>query len=66
MADSYRKELVSPSGTTVVSTSERETNDLIFGLGYREAEPDHVPPAAGGTPADTKVKPPTSNPEETT
>ena len=30
--------LVSPDGEEYVSTSARETNDLIYGSGYREAE----------------------------
>lgn len=34
----YRKELVSPGGETYVSTSPVETNDLIYGSGYREAD----------------------------
>ena len=52
----YRKVLVSPDGDEYVSTSARETNDLIYGSGYREAEEnadntaasdksDEVPPA---------------------
>lgn len=32
----YRKELVSPDGDRYVSMSPIETNDLIYGSGYRE------------------------------
>jgi hypothetical protein len=34
----YRKELLSPGGDKYVSTSARETNDLIYGSGYREVD----------------------------
>lgn len=34
----YRKELVSPTGERYVSTSPRETNDLIYVSGYREVD----------------------------
>lgn len=33
----YREELVSPEGRTVTSTSAVETNNLIYGGGYRRA-----------------------------
>lgn len=42
----YRKELVSPSGETYVSTSPRETNDLIYNSGYREADASASPQKA--------------------
>lgn len=34
----YRKELVSPTGERYVSTSPVETNDLVYGSGYREVD----------------------------
>lgn len=34
----YRKELLSPDGEKYVSTSAIETNDLIYGSGYREVD----------------------------
>ena len=51
----YAKELLTPSGDVYVSTSPRETNDLIYGSGYREVgqsnpapgEPDTADPYAG-------------------
>lgn len=63
MADEYRKELVSPTGNTVVSTSERETNDLVFGLGYRE--PDAKPATADIKPSTPEPKPAPEPPKET-
>jgi hypothetical protein len=48
----YRKELVSPSGEKYVSTSAVETNDLIYGSGYRE-----VDEAAGDSTNDTAGEP---------
>lgn len=47
---SYRKELLSPTGETYVSTSAVETNDLIYGSGYREADE----PATGADEATTE------------
>lgn len=40
MAEAYSKELVSPDGRTVVASSPREANDLMYGGGYREKEAD--------------------------
>jgi hypothetical protein len=40
----YRKELLSPSGDRYVSTSARETNDLIYGSGYRDADESTAKP----------------------
>lgn len=36
--EQYRKELVSPQGDTFISTSPVETNNLMYGHGYREKE----------------------------
>jgi hypothetical protein len=33
----YSVELVSPSGRKVISTSPRETVDLVYGHGYKDA-----------------------------
>lgn len=46
----YREELISPEGRSVTSTSPVETNNLIYGSGYRKAEdvkdqPDTKPEA---------------------
>lgn len=46
----YRKELVSPSGDTYVSSSPRETNDLIYNSGYREADSSASPQKAPAKP----------------
>lgn len=53
----YRKELISPDGKTYVSTSPRETNDLIYGSGYREAgaRASESDKPASDKPAPTKV-----------
>lgn len=38
MSDEYRVELIAPDGRTFVSRSAMDTNDLIYGQGYRLAE----------------------------
>ncbi len=57
----YRKELVSPDGDKYVSTSPTETNDLVYGSGYREADTSTAGDAAGdgspGKSADAEVSP---------
>lgn len=66
MADTvYRKELLSPSGKTVVSTSERETNDLVYGQGYRVVKPEDAPTPAANKPEAAGPKPPAPTPKET-
>lgn len=65
MADEYRKELISPSGRTVVSTSERETNDLRFGKGYREVDTAKPSPASVDKPTAPEPKPVATSSKET-
>ena len=64
MAEEYRKELVSPSGRTVLSTSERETNDLVYGLGYREPDTTTTSTTAEPEPTAVEAMPP-NGPEDT-
>jgi hypothetical protein len=64
MADEYRKELVSRSGRIYVSTSERETNDLMYGQGYREADAQASSGAEPAKPAPAEAKPAATPPKE--
>lgn len=45
VVNEYRKELVSPNGDKYVSTSPRETNDLVYSSGYREVDESASEPA---------------------
>jgi hypothetical protein len=60
----YREELISPDGRVVTSTSPVETNNLLYGGGYRraadvEGEPGKPEPAKADAPkADVAPKSP--------
>lgn len=58
MAEEFRKELVSKDGRTVVATSPREYNDLVYGAGYTEKGADSgakAKPANGNKTAKTEA-----------